>query len=247
MNASNPRAYTISGIDSMQADRATPLQLASVGDKAVDLDCEGGRWSSDAGLVLLTDPDEQLGLTRALAAVLSDPRDARRVNFPQHDLLTQRVLHIAAGYEDANDAHTLRHDPIVKLLLDRVPETGAPLASQPTIFRCANRVSRPVLSRMALVLVDQFLASYSPPPKVIVLDVDDTEDRAHGQQEQARYDAYYGGYCFLPLHLYAGLSGRLLTAMFKARRFTGAQRLAVRKRLVIVRGDSHCASPEVLQ
>ena len=80
---------------------------------------------------------------------------------------------------------------------------------------------------MALVLVDQFLASYSHPPKGIVLDVDDTEDRAHGRQEQARYDAYSGGYCFLPLHRYAGLSGRLITAIFKAKRFTGAQNLAV--------------------
>ena len=92
-----------------------------------------------------------------------------------------------------------------------------------------------------------------------MLDVDDTEDRAHGQQEHARYDAYYGGYCLLPLHLYEGLSGRLITAIFKAKRFTGTQRLAVLQRLVkrlrhawphtllIVRGDSHFASPEVMQ
>ena len=165
MNASSPKAYTIPGIDSMQADRATPLQLAPVGDKAIALDFAGGRLSSDAGLVLLKDPDEPLGLTRALAAVLSDPRDARRVNFPQHDLLKQRVFHIAAGYEDANDANTLRHDPIFKLLLERLPETGAPLASQPTLSRFENRVSRTDLSRMALVLVDQFLASYSHPPR----------------------------------------------------------------------------------
>ena len=259
MNASSPKAYTIPGIDSMQADRATPLQLAPVGDKAVDLDFAGGRLSSDAGLVLLKAPAEQLGLTQALAAVLSDPRDARRVNFTQHDLLKQRVFQIAAGYEDANDANTLRHDPIFKLLLDRLPETGAPLASQPTLSRFENRVSRTELYRMALVLVDQFLASYSHPPKVIVLDVDDTEDRAHGQQEQVRYDGYYGGYCFLPLHLYEGLSGRLITAIFKAKRCTGAQMLAVLKRLVkrlrhawphtlvIVRGDSHFAYPEVMQ
>ena len=259
MNASNPRAYTLSGIDSRQADSATPLQLAPVGDKAVDLDFAGGRLSSDAGLVLLTAPDEPLGLTRALAAVLSDPREARRVNFTPHDLRKQRVFQIAAGYEDANDANTLRHDPICKLLRDRLPETGTPLASQPTLSRFEHRVSRTALSRMALVLGEQFLASSSPPPQVIVLDVDDTEDRAHGRQEQARYDAYSGGYCFLPLHRYAGLSGRLITAIFKAKRFTGAQRLAVRKRLgkrlrhawphplVIVRGDSHFASPEVRQ
>src|SRR2546425_9673541 len=259
MNAYSPKAYTIPGVDSMPSAMATPLQLASVGTKAVDLDFDGGRLSSDAGLVLLNDPDEHLGLTRDLAAVLSDPRDARRVNFTQHDLLKQRVLQIAAGYEDANDSNTLRHDPIFKLLLDRLPDTGAPLASQPTISRFENRISRTELYRMALVFLEQFIASYDRPPKVIVLDVDDTEDRVHGQQEQARYDGYYGGYCFMPLHLYEGLSGRLITTILKAKRFTGAQMLAVLKRLVkhlrqawpetllIFRGDSHFAYPEVMQ
>lgn len=78
-------------------------------------------------------------------------------------------------------------------MLDRLPETGAPLASQPTMSRFENRVSRRALSRMARVLLDQCIASSATPPTVIVLDVDDTEDRVHGQQEHARYDGYYGG------------------------------------------------------
>jgi hypothetical protein len=259
MNAYAPQAYTILGIDSMQTEMAAPLHLAPVGDKAVDLDFDGGLLSSDAGLMLLKDPDEQLGLTRALAAVLKDARDPRRVHFPLHDLLKQRVLQIAAGYEDANDANTLRHDPIFKLLLGHLPDTGAPLASQPTISRFENHVSRTELYRMARVLVDQFIASYARPPQLIVLDVDDTEDPVHGEQEQARYDGYYGGYCFLPLHVYEGLSGRLITTIFKAKRFSAAQMLGVLKRLLkclrqawpdtlmIVRGDSHFAYPAVMQ
>lgn len=262
MNACSPKAYTIPGCDSMQADLApqhhpTPLILAPLGGKTVALDCDGGRLSSDAGLVLLKDIDEQLGLTRALAAALSDARDARRIRFTPEDLLKQRIFQIAAGYEDANDANPLRHDPICKLLLDRLPETGAPLASQPTISRFENRVSRTELYRMALGLLDQFIASYDSPPEVIVLDVDDTEDRAHGEQEQIRYDGYYGGDCFMPCHLYEGLSGRLITTILKAKRFSGAQMLAVLKRVVkrlrhawpdtwvILRGDSHFAYPEV--
>ena len=259
MNAYTPQAYTIPGVDAMQAEMASPLHLAPVGTKAVDLDFDGGRLSSDAGLVLLKDPDEQLGLTQALAGVLKDPRDPRRVDFTLHDLLKQRVLQIAAGYEDANDANTLRHDPIFKLLLGRLPDTGAPLASQPTISRFENRASRTELYRMACVLVEHFIASYARPPQLIVLDVDDTEDPVHGEQEQARYDGYYGGYCVLPLHLYEGLSGRLITTIFKAKRFTGTQMLAVWKRLLkrlrqawpdtllIFRGDSHFAYPEVMQ
>src|SRR6266852_2435606 len=264
MNAQPLHAQIVSGVDPMQADRApqlqqSPLHLAPVGAKAVELDFDGGRLSSDAGVLLLKDIDAQLGLTRDLAAVLSDPRDPRRVKFTRQDLLTQRVLQIAAGYEDANDSNTLRDDPIFKLMLDRLPDTGAPLASQPTMSRVENRVSRSELYRMARVLLDQFIASYVTQPTVIVLDVDDTEDRVHGQQEHARYDAYYGGYCFMPLHLYEGLSGRLMTTILKAKRFTGAQMLSVLKRLVkrlrhawpetllIFRGDSHFAYPEVMQ
>lgn len=264
MNAPALNTPMVSSFDPIRVVMApqlhlAPLHLAPVGAKAVDLDFDGGRLSSDAGVVLLKDIDDQLGLTRHLAAMLSDPRDARRVNFTLHDLLKQRVFQIAAGYEDANDANTLRDDPIFKLMLDRLPETGAPLASQPTISRFENRISRTELYRMALVLLEQFIASYASPPSVIVLDVDDTEDPVHGQQEYARYDGYYGGYCFMPLHLYEGLSGRLITTILKAKRFTGAQMLSVLKRLVkrlrhawpdtllIFRGDSHFAYPEVMQ
>jgi hypothetical protein len=264
MNAQLFNDPMVSGVDPMPAVVATqlqpiPLPLAPIGTKAVELDFDGGRLSSDAGVVLLKDIDDQLGLTRALAAVLSDPRDERRIHFTPEDLLTQRVFQIAAGYEDANDANTLRDDPIFKLMLDHLPETGAPLASQPTISRFENRISRTELYRMALVLLEPFIASYASPPSVIVLDVDDTEEPVHGEQEQARYDSYYGGYCFMPLHLYEGLSGRLITTILKAKRFTGTQMLAVVKRLVkhlrhawpdtlvIFRGDSHFAYPEVMQ
>ena len=111
---------------------------------------------------------------------------------------------------------------------------------------------------MALGLIDPCIASYDSPPQGIVLDVNDTADRAHGAQAHIRYDGYSGGYCFMPCHLDAGLSGRLLTTIFKAKRFSGAHRLAVLKRVVqrlrhawpdtwvILRGDSHFASPEVM-
>jgi len=82
MNAQFFNEHMISGVDPMPATMATPLPLAPlplapVGDKAVDLDFDGGRLSSDAGIVLLKDIDDQLGITRALAAVLSDAREAR--------------------------------------------------------------------------------------------------------------------------------------------------------------------------
>jgi hypothetical protein len=162
-------------------------------------------------------------------------------------------LQIAAGYEEANDANPWRHDPIVTRLLNRVPETGAPLASPPPLSRFANSVSRTELSRMALVLMDQCIASYNRPPEALVLAVDATEDRAHGAQEHSRSDGYDGGSCCMPWHLYEGLSRRLSTAILKAKRFRGAHMLAVLKRVrkrlrhawpdpwFILRGDSHFA------
>jgi hypothetical protein len=107
--------------------------------------------------------------------------------------------------------------------------------------------------------VKQFITSYDKPPEVLVIDFDDTEEAVHGAQERARDNSHYGGYCFLPLHVYEGLSGRLITTILKAQRFTGAQLLSVWKRLVkrlrhawpetllIYRGDSHFAYPEVMQ
>jgi hypothetical protein len=112
---------------------------------------------------------------------------------------------------------------------------------------------------LARVFVEQCIASYARPPTRIVLDFADTEDPAHGEQEHIRDDGDYGGYCFLPLHVYEGLSGRLITTIFTAKRFSGAQRLSVLQRLVkplrhawpdtliVFRGDSPFASPEVMQ
>lgn len=182
-----------SSVERMPADRApqrqpAPRHLAPVGTTAVELDVAGGRLSSDAGIMLRKDIDEPLGFTRPRAAVRSDPRDPRRSNFPQQDLSKQRVLHMAAGSADANDATTLRDDPICTLRRDRRPETGAPLASQPTIARFENRVARPELSRMALVLLEPCIPSSARPPQVMVRDVDDTEEPVHGAQAPARDD-----------------------------------------------------------
>jgi hypothetical protein len=262
MNAQLFNDPMVSGADPIPAAVATPLQpaplpLAPVGTKAVELDFAGGRWSSEAGVVLLKAIDAPLGLPRALAAVLSDPREGRRLHFTPEAWLKQRGFPSAAGSEDAHDANTLRDDPLCKRLLDPLPATGAPVASPPTLSRFANRLSRPALSRMALVWLEPCIASSASPPSVIGLAGDDTEAPVHGAQAQARYDREDGGAWFMLLPRYAGLSGRLLTPILKAKRFTGTPRLAVLKRLgkplrhawpdplVLCRGDSPCASPEV--
>lgn len=252
----------VSGGDPLPADVATPRPpaprpLAPLGTQAVALAVDGGLLSSAAGVVLLTDLDDHLGRTQALAAGLSDPREARRIPLSPEDLLTPRVWHIAAGSEEANASHPLRDAPLGTLRRDRLPDTGAPWASHPPLSRCENRVARTALSRMALGVLEPCLASSDRPPQRLGRALEAPEAPVRGPPEPARYDGEYGGAGGRPLPLAAGLSGRLRTTRLHAQRCTGPQRLAVLQRLVkrlrpawpdtlvLVRGASHCASPEV--
>jgi hypothetical protein len=234
------------------------LLVEAIDDKPVLLDFQGGRLSCDAGVLLIAQVDEHLGLTHALASVLPDRRDPKRTQHSMTDLVRQRVFQIAAGYEDQDDSDTLRSDPIFKLLLDRAPETGADLASQPTMSRFENGVGPKALYQMADVFVGHFIRSYDQAPEVIVLDFDDTADLVHGQQEQARFNAHVGDHCFMPLHVYEGLSGRLILTLLKPSLLKGIALLPLVHRLVcrlrrawpeteiLFRGDSHFAYPEVM-
>lgn len=235
-----------------------PLEATPVEGKAVYVDFSGGSLSSDAGLLQLKEIDEQIGLTRGLAAALTDPRDERYTAHSLHDLLRQTVYQIAAGYEDGNDSNSLRDDPIMKMMAGRLPRSGNALASQPTISRFQNAPSRSDLYRMGRCLADQFLASYDEAPEIIVLDFDDTDSPLHGDQQLRLFNAHYDGYCYMPLHVYEGLSGRLVTTILKPKQFKGPQLLAVVRRLIehirqrwpetriVYRGDSHFTKPEVM-
>ena len=176
------------------------------------------------------------------------------------DLLAQRIYQIASGYADGNDANRLRHDPLFKLGLERRPlDPAHDLASAPTFSRLEHQVDRKDLYRLTIALVDHFIASYPEPPAAIVLDLDHSDDPTHGQQEFAFYNHYYQNYCYLPLFIFEGTSHALVTAYLRpGTRPTGAENARILVRLlsylrrhwphthILVRGDSHFATPEVL-
>jgi hypothetical protein len=93
---------------------------------------DGGRLSSDGGLLVLREVERRLDVATRLARCLADPRDPGRTLHGLDEIIRFRLLMIAAGYEDGNDADALRHDPVFKLALGRLPE-GTALCSQPTI------------------------------------------------------------------------------------------------------------------
>src|SRR5262245_3162753 len=242
---------------------STPEQLSfhPVAGYTIRADFAGGALSSDFGALLLRGIDRQIGLTARLAAAIHDTRHPSYIDHPLRDLLAQRIYQIASGYADGNDANRLRRDPLFKLGVERLPlAPEQDLASAPTFSRLEHSVDRKDLDRLTQALGAHFVASYPEPPAAIVLDLDHTDDPTHGQQELAFYNHYYKNYCYLPLLIFAGLSGALVTACLRpGTRPTGAENAMILVRLlaflrrpwpqthILVRGDSHFATPEVLE
>jgi hypothetical protein len=224
---------------------------------------DGGKLSSDGGLVLLAELDRIFGVTKHLADCLRDRRQQAKVRQCVHDLVRQRVYQIAAGYEDCNDADTLAADPVLKVACGRNPETGRDLASQPTLSRFENAVSRTELYRMAEVFLDLFVERHRQAPREIVLDLDATVDETHGQQELSFFHGYYDTYCYLPMLVFAQAEGephQLLAAVLRPGKVhAGAGSVKLLKRIVarlreawpgvriVVRGDSGEALPEIYE
>src|SRR6201982_1264278 len=157
--------------------------LADISDRQI---------TSYAGLLPLRSFDQRFGLTRELAEHLRDPRQGGRVRHSSLSLLRQRVYQIVAGYEDANDADRLRHDPAFQLLADR--PLGQPLSSQPTLSRWENTPSaRGPISADAggLDAFARLCGNQRRPRGEILLDVDSAGDPTCGQQQLSFFNGAY--------------------------------------------------------
>ena len=242
----------------VKVETTQPLPgLSPVAGKAIIARFDGGQISSDAGVLVLREVEQRLGVAECLAACIDDPRLPERVRHGVADILRFRMLMIAAGYEDGNDADSLRHDPVFKLALDHLPG-GDALCSQPTISRLENLPGTRSLLRMARAMVGLCCDSFRQVPRHIVLDVDDTFDAVHGEQQLRLFNAHYDEYGFQPIVVFDG-EGRPVTAMLRpAKRPSGREARAFLRRLVrairghwprveiVIRADSHYCAPEVL-
>jgi DDE family transposase len=236
------------------------LCFPPIAGQTIRADFEGGALSSDFGALLLRGIDRQIGLTERLAAAIHDKRHQSYIDHPLRDLLAQRIYQLASGYADANDANSLRRDPLFKLGVDRPPlDPASDLASAPTFSRLEHHIDRKDLYRLTRALVDHFIASYAEPPAAIGLDIDHSEDPTYGQQEFAFYNHHYQNHCYLPLFIFEGTSHALVTAYLRpGTRPPGAENAMILVRLlaylrrhwphthILGRGDSHFATPEVI-
>jgi len=160
--------------------------------------------SSNGGTVLVAARDRHLGLTEALAGCLVDRRQAAKVDHELLEQLRQRVMGIALGCPDGNDAAKLREDPMLKLACERDPVKGDALASQPTLSRFENSVAGRQLIQMSYTLAETVLAEQArrrrgQKLRRIIIDIDPTCDPTHGAQQLTLFNGYYGTYCYLPL------------------------------------------------
>ena len=183
--------------------------------------------SSDGGLSLLAALDRGIQLSSKLASKLDDTRVPGRVSHSYSELLQQRILGIAAGYSDGNDAQQIAADPMMKLAIGRAPISGSDLASQPTLSRFENGVSaRSVVAagREMETLVIERLARRHRKAKVVTIDIDSTVDPAHGEQQQIFFSGYHDTWCFLPLLAFLSVDDDPQQYLFHARLRPGNSR-----------------------
>ena len=179
-------------------------------------DFSGGQITSDAGLLPLRAFDDRHHLTRDWAACLSDLRQDDRVRHDSLALLRQRIYQIVAGYEDANDADRLRHDPMLQIVADQ--KLGYALGSQPTVSRWENAPSARELVHFNDLLCEQFIrlcADQVHQRGEILLDLDSTDDPTHGQQQLSFFNGAYGQYMYHPMLIFERHTGCLLAARLR--------------------------------
>ena len=182
---------------------------------------------------MLRELDQRYGLAENVARCLHEIREGHKV---KHDLLTlvrQRLFAIAQGYEDNNDAATLAKDPAFKIMAGKAPESDGDLASQPTLSRFENRVTAKDLRRLSDRLLDLYLKTHPGPRKVIILDMDATDDPTHGKQQLSFFHGYYEEHMYHPLLVFDGRDGFPLAAVLRpGNTHSSRGALAVLKRLI---------------
>ena len=243
----------------MTDDSLLPFSFPAVARKKVTAAFDGGRITSDGGVMLLAQAERRLGIAARLAAVIPDERDASRVIHRLPDILRARILAIACGYEDADDLDRLRTDPGFKLACGRLPDSGVDLCSQPTVSRWENAPSLRDLIRLMGVMVDLYCASYTTAPAAVTLDIDDTLDVVHGHQQLSFFNAHYDERCFLPIHVYDTAAARPVAVLLRPGKtpagpeIRGQLRRLVRRirrhwpqTHITIRGDGHYGRPQVM-
>jgi DDE family transposase len=233
--------------------------LSPVGAKSLTAARDAGNLTSNGGLIVLRESAVRSGVAHVVAAPLTDTRNPLLVIHSYADMVTARMMAIAAGYEDGDDLDALRTDPALLIACNRAPEGGHDIPSQPTISRLENLADAKTLYKIGIGYIDFFCRSYATRPASIVLDIDDTDDLVHGGQQLALFNTHAGGHCFQPIHIFEATSGRPILSLLRPGKRPSGEEIArvlwhvihrIRRHWpsvsILIRGDGHYCAPEVL-
>ena len=234
------------------------FSLDSVSNRKLEVSFTAPDLSSQGGLLLLREFDQRTGIINRLSNCLIDTRSQYLIRHSYEEMLRQRIFQIAAGYEDADDCDLLRDDSLLKICAGKAPDS-LPLSSQPTMTRLENNQSIKELYDMGLCFVEEFMNSYGEEPECIILDCDDSNFDAYGAQQGTLFNNYYDEYCYMPLFIFEGISGKMILPLLRSgRRNKSTNIFGILRRLIeimrekwkntrfIVRGDGHFCSKEFM-
>ena len=195
----------------------TALQFPGFSRRKIDVSFNGGDITSNGGVQLLRWADERTGLIKAAARAIGDSRQRKSCTHALESLVRQRVYGLSLGYEDLNDHEALRADLALQTALSR----DESLASPSTLCRLENGANRNTAVALHKGLIDNFIASYKQAPRRLILDVDATDDRVHGDQAGRFFHGYYDHYCCLPLYVFCG--DQRLVSYLRSSKIDGAK------------------------
>lgn len=184
-------------------------------EKSVQISFTAPDLSSNGGLLLAAKAEKEAGIIGALSRCVVDWRNPDLIAHTIKEQIAQRVYQIACGYEDADDCDSLRSDSILKMNCGRRPD-DADLCSQPTMSRLENHVGHRELYDMGEAFIDNFIKSYGGEiPARIIIDLDDSNSNTYGAQQLTLFNQYYGEYCYMPLFIFEGYSGRMILPILR--------------------------------
>lgn len=243
----------------MSDDTVLPFLFPAVDYKTVTAAFDGGRLTSDGGVMLLAAAERRLGIADRLAGLIADPRNPSFVTHSVDDILRAHMLAIACGYEDADDLDHLRTDPGFKLACGRLPDSGRDLCSQPTVSPWENAPTLREVVRLSYAMVEAYCASYTRPPVAVTLDIDDTVDVVHGHQQLSLFNAHHDERCFMPIHVYDIATSRPVAILLRPGKTPSGSEVCCHVRRLVrrirshwpttrltIRGDGHYGRPEAM-
>ena len=227
-----------------------------VSDKKIRVDFDSPDISSNGGLLLVGNMRNSLAWK--IGSLIPDDRKKEFIHHTYMEMVSQRIGQILCGYEDANDCNRLRSDSALKMSCGRKP-SDADLSSQPTMTRLENNIGSKTLYRIGKLFLDEYISSFDKAPKKIIVDADDTNANTYGAQQLTLFNAYYNEYCYMPLLLFDGMTGKLMLPLLRPGRRNKSLSVArIMQRVVEylhehwpntvieLRGDSHFASHEFM-